>query len=55
MSMTEFLLFVVLFPVTILGFTALGIIGAIAFEWIGDRVFDIIADTQEWQQKKGWW
>jgi hypothetical protein len=53
--MTDILFFIVLFPLTILSFLAIGIVGAIVFEWVGNKVFDWIADGQEWQQKKGWW
>lgn len=53
--MLNVLLFVIMFPVVIVTFLFIGFAGAIAFEWLGDKVFDMIADGQEWQQKKGWW
>jgi len=33
-------------------FVPLGIAGAVAFTWIGNKAFDFIADAQERQQEK---
>ena len=33
----------------------LGILGAVAFNWMGEKAFDLIADAQELQKRKGWW
>lgn len=35
-------------------FMPLGIAGAVALSWIGDKAFDFIAAAQEWQRRKGW-
>jgi hypothetical protein len=26
-----------------------------ATEWVDAKLFNIIADAQEWQKRKGWW
>ena len=50
-----FMLDILLAFVLILVFSIAGGVLAIGFQYLGDWVFDRIADTQEWQQKKGWW
>ena len=52
MFMINLIVGFILFVIMILGFTALGIIGAIAFEYAGDWVFNRLADFQEWQDSK---
>ena len=34
-------------------FVPLGIAGAVAFTWAGNKAFDLIADLQEWDVKRG--
>jgi len=36
-------------------FVPLGIAGAAAFIWFGDKVEALLAATQRWQERKGWW
>lgn len=50
--MLDILFFIVLFPLAVITFTVIGICGAIVFEYIGDWVFERIADLQEWQFKE---
>lgn len=39
----------------IVAFAIAGAGVAVAFQYVGDKAFDMIAAGQEWQQKKGWW
>ena len=41
--------------VLILVFSIAGGVLAIGLQYLGDWVFDRIADGQEWQKKMGWW
>ena len=38
-----------------LAFVPLAVVGAIGINWLGDKAFDLIADAQELQKRKGWW
>lgn len=41
------------FLLTTFVFVPLGILGAMAFHWLGEKTFDLIADLQEWDMKRG--
>jgi len=36
-------------------FVPLGIAGAIAFHWLGDKAEEWIIMGQDWQKRKGYW